>query len=651
MRRKLGWTVVGLVVLAAGAGGTSLWRSARTEGGEVVGSSRVSNAVPRTSTAESARPEISGATSGGWEVGTLYRYEMKSEHAATMSGGSGIVSVPGMRIRLAGDWQVGVAGVKADEIMLRISFVPKEFSFVVDRQGSLPSETRVAVEAGLRTPFFVSQDAAGKVALLHFERGVSDIASGLLRGVIGASQFVHGRSTDATWEAHELDGVGKYVAVYTRVQGGRIEKKKSSYLSLVSSKGLEVDHGEAHVELRGGATFELTESQRIRELDVSEEMGRDLGSGLPRSLEKVQLSLRLVGVQRDALLVGSFEARKGALRTQSIASIPETQADPMTHYRQALGGAQFADIVSTLRSLPKEEPARSKARAQAVYQLHALFKLDPEAAKGAVPVLRSGLESTAASPIIGGLSAASTPEAVRALAETVTDTRLPVDMRTDAVAALGVAEHPTSEGVDALRKVWRGESSPLRETAALGLGNAAMNRAKTDASGAEEMVGELKRAYYAAASDEERSLVLRALGNTRSLSAMSVLLEALGAQSAELRGSAVFALRNMDSPIADEAVVRVLMADPHPDVRSSAVVACSYRPISAVLDGLRRALQVERLVGVRMDIVQLLARFRLDSAAVDPILAAAAAGDSSAEVRNAASQALRADVRRAGQTP
>lgn len=629
--------------------GVLVWSGWRAEEG-----SAGSSEAPQVRTATSGQRLLTGAARSSnypsetraWEPGLVHRYEIRSEQDVSFrTAHAGVAAPPGMHFHLAGEWRVGVVASGEDRVDVRVAFAPAALSMTVDGKEPAAPAARRSVEQSLRTPFFLTLDRAGRVRFVHFERGTDSLAEGLLRSVVGSSQFVSAESGAEAWETSEFDSTGQYSASYHRISAGRFSKRKLGYSLLASAQGLVPIEQKARFELQAMSTFELADDLWVGTLEAVESLERELGGGVPIAASEHRLSLRLVDRLSDPSLAGALLSRHGALVSRPFASVLGARTDPLAHHRQVLGGRRFDDIVADLRALPKEEKAQDDARAAALQQLRALFVLQPAEAQKVQNVLRSGIEPVAASPMLGGLSAASTPEAIRALSRAVSDDALPSVIRTDAVAALGVAESPTAEGLDTLRRMTRQGDVPLRETATLAMGSAAMNLGASDARGADALVDEFAQAYRSAASSEEGAMFLHALGNTRAPSAMPILLEALSSDISMLRQAAVVALRNMPGPSVDELLSRVLLSDPAPEVRRSAVFACGFRPVVPLLGVLRRALQQEQAVLIRQEIVQLLGLNRSAAPEVDAALAWAGENDRSQEVRRTVSAILSPNAR------
>lgn len=611
---------------------------------------------PATPSTQTARPGSEAEASGSatspasvdgaraWVPGVLYRYELTNEQQVTFSKARQ-PSAPGMAFHIQGDWSVGVISLREERIETRLQLRPTSFSISSEGQDTLTPELRRSMTAALGRPFFATLDKTGTVRFVHFEQGTDTLAQALLRTLVAATQFVVAGPPGPSWDMEEFDSTGKYLAAYQRQAPDRFEKTKRAYTHLTTPEGLSAPTPGMKVSVNSRATFELTEELWPRGLRIDEQLEVDMGEGLPTAANRLLLSLRLVERRQDDTLPGALTARQGALLTLPLASFLGQAQDPLNHSRQILGDKRFEDMERDLRSLPKEEKARDDARTLAMERLRALFLLSPAEAQKVSAVLRSGLEPTAASPMIGALSAASTPEALSTLVKTLEDSSLEKLVRADAVAALGVADKPTREGIDALKRTTRESDPMLRDTATLALGNAALQLQDEDARGAESLLGELGTAYRTASSPEQKAMILRALGNTRSANALPVIQDGLRSPSALVREAAVVALRNLPGASVDQLLAGRLIEDPSPEVRKSAVFSCGFRPLPPLLPALQQALQTDSALSVRAEIVSLLGAQRAALPLVDSLLLWASQNDSSPDIRHAATSILNPSAR------
>ncbi|NVJ20699.1 HEAT repeat domain-containing protein [Myxococcus sp. AM011] len=612
MRRKR-LHVVGLAAFLLLLGlGAVWWRQAGEASSAPVGNAASSvRATEPPPPSEAPRDAVGGRA---WVPGSLHRHALSlgltvsfgQQNAPAASTGSG------MRFAVQGEWDVGIVSVEGDTVLVRFHLRPTSFELQVEGQGALAPEQRQAMVAALSLPFFATWDRTGAVSLTHFEQGVDELARGLLRSVVASSQFVVNGMPGTSWSTEEQDTSGQYLAAYQRQGSSRFEKRKRAYTAVATPQGLQPLGTSPRMSVSGGSTFELGEGAWLQTLQTREQLTVDSGEGLPTVTNTTELTLRLLERRQDASLRSAFAARSGLLTTAALASFQGQATDPLAHHRQVLGSRTFEDILADLRALPTDEKARDDARTRALEQLRALFLLRPEEAARIPALLREkGLSPLAASAMLGALSAASTPESLRALASATVDTALTTDVRMDAVSALGMADNPLREGVDTLRQLSRSEDPRLRGTATLAMGNAAMQLNDTDGRGSEALVQELKNDYRAARDADQRALLLRSLGNTRAPGALESIMDALRSDSVKVREAAMVALRGIPGPEADRLLVERLANDSASEVRRAVVFACGFRPLEPLLlPMLGQALREDVSDGVRSDIVQLLGQHR-----------------------------------------
>lgn len=612
MRRKR-LHVVGLAAFLLLLGlGAVWWRQAGEASSAPVGNAASSvRATEPPPPFEAPRDAVGGRA---WVPGSLHRHALSlgltvsfgQQNAPAASTGSG------MRFAVQGEWDVGIVSVEGDTVLVRFHLRPTSFELQVEGQGALAPEQRQAMVAALSLPFFATWDRTGAVSLTHFEQGVDELARGLLRSVVASSQFVVNGMPGTSWSTEEQDTSGQYLAAYQRQGSSRFEKRKRAYTAVATPQGLQPLGTSPRMSVSGGSTFELGEGAWLQTLQTREQLTVDSGEGLPTVTNATELTLRLLERRQDASLRSAFAARSGLLTTAALASFQGQATDPLAHHRQVLGSRTFEDILADLRALPTDEKARDDARTRALEQLRALFLLRPEEAARIPALLREkGLSPLAASAMLGALSAASTPESLRALASATVDTALTTDVRMDAVSALGMADNPLREGVDTLRQLSRSEDLRLRGTATLAMGNAAMQLNDTDGRGSEALVQELKNDYRAARDADQRALLLRSLGNTRAPGALESIMDALRSDSVKVREAAMVALRGIPGPEADRLLVERLANDSASEVRRAVVFACGFRPLEPLLlPMLGQALREDVSDGVRSDIVQLLGQHR-----------------------------------------
>ncbi|HEX5744740.1 MAG TPA: HEAT repeat domain-containing protein [Archangium sp.] len=571
-----------------------------------------------------------------WVPGTLYRYSLSADQKiAFRKKRADAQTMPEMKFNLQGEWNVGVVSATETRVDARVQLKLSTLSVLVEGNPVAP-DAREAMTRAMELPFFFSMDKTGMVVLTHFENDADSLVRGIHRALVAGSQFVVAGVPQDTWKTEELDTTGRYVAEYVRQTPERFEKNKKSYTHLITPQGLEPMSGKISLKVRAGATFELEKDLWARSVDATEQLDVDSADELMAATYENTLRLRLQQRMYDPSLFNSFKARQGALSSAPMASFGGVQQDPLDQYRQVLGGKNFDTLVKDLRTLPKDPLERDDARARALEQMRALFMLQPGEALKVPEIIRSGMEPDAASPMLGALSAASNKESIQALSTVMGDGSLPHDIRMDSVAAMGMAGEPNRQGVDALREMTRNPDPMLRDTAVLGLGNAAYQMGDDNARDAESLVFELNNSYRTASTPEQQALALRALGNTRSPTMMSTLQEALGSPDPRIRTAAIEALRNVPGTDADQLLSQYLLADPASEVRRAAVFSASYRPLPPLLPALGQALRKDAVDGVRADVIRLLGAVRGVLPEAMALIAWSSQNDPNADIRQMA---------------
>ncbi|NVJ16652.1 HEAT repeat domain-containing protein [Myxococcus sp. AM010] len=576
-----------------------------------------------------------------WVPGSEYRYSLDvTQRVAFKQTQPQGDAPPSMRFHLQGEWRVGIVSASDARVDARVSLLPESVSVDIEGHDALSPEQRELLIGSLSLPFFVTMERTGAARLVHMETGTDVLAQGLLRSVVAATQFVVQGVPGAGWQSEEHDATGQYNAAYRRAEEPlRFSKSKLAYTHVATAQGLQpLAKDKLRIDVRTDSQFQLGADLWPESLVASEQFEVDAGDGMPRASHELRLRLLLLARSRDTTLPGALAALRDGLTTIPLASIQGHAQDPQAHHRQILGGRRFEDMLEDLRALPKDAQARDDARTLAMERLRALFVLEPAEALKVPGVLHEGLEPLAASPMLGALSAASTTESIQALSRILEDGDVSVPVRTDAVAALGMAEAPTPEGVEALRARARDTQPELRDTATLALGNAAMRMGagSQDARGAQTLVEELGARFRSSNSVEEKALVLRALGNTRDSRALVYIEEGLREAAPQVRQAAVEALRLLADPAVDPLLAQRLLGDPSPEVRKAVLFAISFRPLGPLLSALDQALRGDPSDGLRAELVQFLGSRATTTPEVRPLLAWASQNDSNASIRQAA---------------
>ncbi|NIM12386.1 MAG: hypothetical protein GTO45_09750 [Candidatus Aminicenantes bacterium] len=164
--------------------------------------------------------------------------------------------------------------------------------------------------------------------------------------------------------------------------------------------------------------------------------------------------------------------------------------------------------------------------------------------------------------VIGALGALGTPEAQEIIIqEIILKPGISRTSKSQGVVALGLMKHPTEGTISILEMLSREKQNPLSRQAALMLGAAAENLARTNPGRAAIIIKSLELSLISAQDEQEMDLYLGALGNAGFDSSLDVIGIYLDDPSPLVRYGAVDALRKISAPEAEEYLRRVLATE------------------------------------------------------------------------------------------
>lgn len=612
-----------------------------------------SSSPPSSSTASGSGSASSPSASAAsptlrWDVGQQRAYTLRSERtvrfvakSTSKPGDAPSPSQDSYRMRIDGTWQITVVRADGFGVLLEALLSSPQVA-MGDGKATSPQEDTARLRALLSTPFFLQQSQTGQLRALRLPAGHTPFSRGLVKALVASLQYV--RAADgpaaATWTTRELDATGEYEARYVRSADRRgCDKSRLRYTQVAAAQGLLPV---ASLGRLGGALqvhFELSadedEAARVVALSGSETLDVDPGPDMPQVSSQSQFSLRFL----QATAIGDAEARaQRALGAEfEVVAMGQADPDPDSERRsdqQAVRGARYGELLAQLAALAKSDDGAQ--RAEILSRMAALVRLEPGTAQQAQGTILAGAEPPTTRTLLGALGAAGSSAAQASLVALAESDSLSADVRSNAVAMLGLGDHPTDATTVALSKLARDRDPDVRGTAALALGNAAQAQRKEGQIGeAEQAVDELLAKLLAATTVEEQLLYIQALGNAGDARALPALTTALSATDVELRSAAVTALRFIVDERVDSLIATTLLRDPSERVRRSAVFAASFRSLLVFLAPLRQAVQADRDAGVRLDIVGVLGRSLAVPGVLD-LLSELATRDPSPDVRRAA---------------
>lgn len=582
-----------------------------------------------------------------WRVGQQYVHELKFEQRISLkqeaaAAPSSKEPVPTLRSVMEAELAATVVERAGDRVYVQYHLRPTSLAFESDGRNALDDRSRATMLASLRLPFYVHFNAQGAAMAVHMEKGVDLISQNLLRSMVAALQVVTPPEALERWPAQELDTTGQFEASYQRLEGAReFEKKKLRYRMMTTPEGLRPLGGGAHITASGGTRLVLDTDLWAESLTGEDRVEVNPGKDLPVALGESKFSLRLREKRTVPLLSGAYTANRSRLYVSELSVQTVVPQDPKAQLRRTLAGGTLTSLTNELRALRrKDEEQGGPETAALMDRLHALFLLDPASAAQVPALIREERSRNVYSSLIGSLSAASTPEAIHALAQVTSDKRLPLPVRVDAIAGLGTATAPNSEGVEELRRLSQDADEQVRGTATLALGNSARSLLLGGDPAGDAVLSELEQLLRTESDPARQAVLLKALANTANERALPAIEAALHSEVWVVREAAVGALRLIPNPTVDRLLVERMLSDAAPHVRRGAIFASSFRNLQPLLPAMEQALRSEQEPSVRGDIVRLLGERRNREPRALELLAWVSQNDPSDELRQAAGSFL-----------
>jgi hypothetical protein len=431
----------------------------------------------------------------------------------------------------------------------------------------------------LGTPFDVTFDADGRPRRFAIPDTVPAEGRVVLEQLVRTFQVVTGRGP--RWTVREENGTGTYVADYRAARDGSIVKRKTAFETVaVEATGFE-------------GPFEAR---------VSRSRGTARLGGC--WVEAVSLEEDLELLARGETVMTST-LRATLVRLPAVPDLAEAEPAAPAGPRVADPDAELARLVAAL-------DAGGGASASDAHWVRDLLATCPGTAERVVEAIAGGrLDDGAAAALLNALELAGTPEAQAALGTVLEGHAFGRMNRLRAAIALGGVAEPTAEALDSL---WRtserretGEASEIADTALFALGALAPRSRAADAA-----VGPVEtrlQARLAAARDEdERGILLGALGNARNRALAPAVLPYLDDGSAYVRASAADALGNMPGRETESRLVERLRTEGDPRVRKAlaASLARTEEPAAESLEAVEAMVRDEETAATRLEMARFL---------------------------------------------
>ncbi len=550
-----------------------------------------------------------------WEPGMRFHYSVDARRAITLN------QAPEPMLRRGLDGSLTLTVIERDDALIHVQAL---FS----GQFWQTPENPDAALSGSAKPVIASYAPDGRLEMLHTPADISGTLRDRFAALLSELQLSVPEDAGHSWQLEELDTGGEYLAVYTRLPDGTLERTKARYVRVVSKDGLALSENANKFSLSGSARVSVGAHGWPIDVDIDEALTVDTGQLTVGYAGVVQAKLRTI----DTVAVPALSWN--ALQTHHIASTGDQAASQRGHDQNRVQGASYEQVTGELRRIIAEYGYDARRFPAAQSKLAALFRLDPDTAARAGREALSTDDERYAKALASSLGLAGTPEAQRALMDIVEAEGAPLPRRKTATVATAVTDNATQETLERLADI--DESSALFAQSNLALGGAvqrAMDGVETDSA-----VDTLLARYAAADTDTDRTLYMQALGNTGDRRILPSVESAITSTHAPLRHAALDALRFVPGSDVD-ILLHIHMSSGGEDERRIAISAAVRRGSPLFLAGF-----IERLIADPDDTIRLLAIRGLSNSATQPEVTAAlqtaATSDASEEVRNAAATVL-----------
>jgi hypothetical protein len=523
-----------------------------------------------------------------WPRGTTYRYAF-DWRAETQIQASPAPSSPGKpggapqgltgRVRLEGDLVLSSMGRVGDAYRFvgRIESL-RECSLDLFGSEVLASGPR-ANEALVGHDAVVELDPDGRLRAVRFEKEAPPIFKHVMESILEQSEAVVHADGDRAWSARETTLLGEGTASYEVEQADppRLLRERAPYDTLFALPGRKLAAGEQSEQSEAaivldprGVVASLVEDetlevkaaggQRGTPLTSTSHFGWELkgvGAWTPADREVASLDTRTPGQ-----LVPPADAERQILEQRIRGLTAEQMRTSLLAFGQT-GRFPTKDWLLRASGLLTQHP-------ELCMDLVSLFEHEVMTDRGRAQIAEL-------------LAGTGTPEAQDALREVIASPAARANPRLEqhALQAFLVVAHPTADSLAFLREAFQTAKADGggRYSSALALGAAAGNALRSgNAAAAGECDAELRRALADAKKPHEKRELLDALGNVGLAGDVTTIRAFAADADAQVRSSAAFALRKIDSDDARQALVS-FAADPSADVETSAFGALGHEPL------------------------------------------------------------------------
>jgi hypothetical protein len=449
-----------------------------------------------------------------------------------------------------------------------------------------PEEYTRRIRSELERPVLLELGQNAAVVGLKAPADLVSTALGAIKMLAASLQFSRPISDQASWSGVEGDATGLYQAKYERLDATVVERTKLEYVKLppapttLAQQGSSAQHSTSRFEIKEARnTYTLAADGWLQRIEGKESVVSRADETLPELHS--ECSWRLTR-RADATPLELAHELVTSLQQETKATLhaPTPPAGYAYELDLAKVGpeAKLAPLLAELATLePSRDPDQGTRARRLQLALRALLRLSSAAERDAWAHVEASGNSTDA--VLGALAHSGSAESqARVMQLLVKAERLRPAMRNDLLISLSThatASTPLLDGAIQMTK-----DPVLGNQALLALGSMAFRLRESAPALATRALSELT-SRLAKTSDrqdfEQLDLLLRALGNAGHPDSLSHLEAFLGASRADVRASAVGALRRIPGAHIDDRLKRIKATDGEPEVQQSVLTVALER--------------------------------------------------------------------------
>src|SRR5579884_3372345 len=547
------------------------------------------------------------------------------------------------------------SGSKGTRMLCR--FHPDALEVALNNQRQPAGERKIGEDLSKDTLLEIGSH--GEIVSVRFDPSVARESGSFARTILASFQFVSPASSAALkrpWETHEKDPAGIFLVRYEpisvsgngyasaevvmfrkrRIREGQPSQASNDATPRLAQHTIPGGDLTAVIDL-GGGFLKSVQGSQTNETQVA---------GKSVAWSKTTVDFRLerqetVAEQELSGLQATGEKCWQAWTATALYAPPSAEEGERDMERATLQNETAESLMAQLDAVDRDG---SNSNVTTIFlKLKALLYLHPEVCDlFAERLATAPTESRAMGLLSEAFSEVGNPQAQASLIAAARARTNDAPAMCKLIAALGMTPTPTLEAVATVKDAALGAKDPdVRATALFSLGIMAHRLEAIDSKGADDIVLWLIGRFGSTRTTDDTRLLLRALGNAGTATALSGIQPFLMANTPEVRAAAVVALRFIHNRQVDACLDLALTRDPSARVREEASFALSFRPMSPEWFAVHKAaLKSEKAASIRIRLLENLWGARQQFHEARQIVTMEAKHDADPSVRKAARQMM-----------